>query len=1277
MIRGVGLRSAVAINVVTMIGAGPLVTIPLVVVALHGSVSVIAWIAGAIIALCDGLVYAELASRLPRSGGTYAYLREGYGPRGPGRLFAFLFVWQFCFWAPLVLASGYIGFAQYAGFLVPALTTNVWLQKAVAVSVGIVTVVALYRAIPAIARTAYVLGIVAVVTLLVVAFAGLAHPHIDLAMLAPHAFSFSGIGIAALGAALVITLYDYSGYADVCAIAEEVKRPERTIPLAILVSVAIVAICYIALNLGVFATLPADLVAKSTSVASDVIEKTLGHGAAIGVTIAILLTAFASTYGLLLGASRIPFAAARDGDFLPAFARLHPTGLFPGVSLLVLGILALPAAFLPLDLVINALTAGIALVQGVAQIGALGILRYKTPSAPFCIPLYPLPPLIALFGWLYIFYYACTTSIHAVLIGVGSLVIGGIIFLIHANRSRIWPFAAALAIALAVFAPKSSEAATFTHSMVVQRDGNPTLIVDGKPFFFYGAAFFYERIPAWQWLDSMKALKELGFNTLDLYVPWNWHELSDDNFDFDGHTNPQRNLREVLRLAASLNFKLLVRPGPVIRNEWRNGGYPDWLLTRPEYGMPLHDVLEGRYPATATLQNANSDDAADEWMRNATHMRYASRWLQTALREFTPVADRVLAIQLDDDQGAYIDNQTWPAPHLTAYLNELDRVVRTVTGPQIPTFINTYEMKVTASAPVWAMGNWYQSDAFSIGEHDRTQLEFSTGLLQTQPHWPVAISEFQAGWLASPEDPQPRAADPTNTALALHTLLGMGARGVVDFPAQDTVNPAGWEAPFANASYAWDAALDVSLHPSARFIPTQAFGTVVEQYGSELADSQRVADGAIAYMTSAFPDAEMQNDIVSAITARTQELQRDCRGRSLTCDLADLRYVTDQKLKRYSFLVIPQLNVPFPMIESVRTKLARYAKTGGRIVSALPAVSSPVNGGIANATLLRARDGATFLDVLNYSRDVVRVPLTIIPAPQGHHWTFGPRSIAARSAMLARLGTESSNWAPQPYNGGPRAVAIDCTNSPLTHPIARVITSVGDDFPRAILDTDGMRAVFSPNAGARLVAFGRLLWCSSTVYGLVTSVGALRDDVEIQPPISTTDRIGKYTRSFPPGMFNRQYHVEAADTGIVKMSYHAPDVIPNGATFERTISIEPATLRMVIDQKVTFDDGPGAERQRAITLSSFDTQRSTLIDESSTGSIGFYDWRWGLVTTITWRTGDIEDARVIPEATSAVVRLRLAPGGTRRTVFALDHANNVFEALAAMQKERDVTNAKP
>ncbi|MBV8489972.1 MAG: beta-galactosidase, partial [Candidatus Eremiobacteraeota bacterium] len=164
------------------------------------------------------------------------------------------------------------------------------------------------------------------------------------------------------------------------------------------------------------------------------------------------------------------------------------------------------------------------------------------------------------------------------------------------------------------------------------RGGYPVFQVDGAPFFVYGAAFFYERVPAMQWRSALQAYRAMGINTIDLYVIWNWHQPAGSQPpDFTGRTDPQRNLLEVLALCHELGFKIVLRPGPVIRNEWRNGGYPDWLLERPEYNMPLHDVLEGRYPATATLQNAHADAAAAEWLANATHLHFASAWLTDVL----------------------------------------------------------------------------------------------------------------------------------------------------------------------------------------------------------------------------------------------------------------------------------------------------------------------------------------------------------------------------------------------------------------------------------------------------------------------------------------------------------------------------------------------------------------------------------------------------------------------------------------------------------------------
>jgi amino acid transporter len=283
------------------------------------------------------------------------------------------------FWAPLVIASGYIGFAQYAAYLVPALAGFVP-THVLAAAVGIVTLGALYRAIPQIARTALVLGAVALITLVAVALAGLTHPHAPLAQTLAPAFSF-GVALPALGAALVITLYDYSGYADVCALGDEVVAASRTIPRAIVISVLAVAAAYVLLNVGVVAALAPKEIAASTTVASLVAERAFGAPFAIAVTVAVLVTAFGSTYGLLLAAARVPYAAARDGDFLAPFARLHPRGRFPSVALVAIGLLALPASLLPLDAVIAALTAGIVLVQGVAQIVALFITRRTQPRA--------------------------------------------------------------------------------------------------------------------------------------------------------------------------------------------------------------------------------------------------------------------------------------------------------------------------------------------------------------------------------------------------------------------------------------------------------------------------------------------------------------------------------------------------------------------------------------------------------------------------------------------------------------------------------------------------------------------------------------------------------------------------------------------------------------------------------------------------------------------------------------------------------------------------------
>jgi amino acid transporter len=453
LIRGVGLRGAVAINVISMIGIGPLITIPLVLGALHGPFSLAGWVLGAGLALCDGLVWAELGSRYPGSGGTYGYLREVFGARKLGRFLAFLFVWQTICSAPLLQATGYIGFANYAGYLVPRLASSPWATKALAVLVGVVTLLALYRAITSVARVGTWLALGSVVTLVCIIAAAYAHWSGAQAFAPPpHDSLWDGLR-AGFGQALIVAMYDYAGYSQSSAIGDEVRDPARTIPRSIVMSIALVAALYVVLQIGVLGAVPwqtivphadGSLPPAGAHVASTIVESVFGNGAALGVTVLILITAFASVYGNLLGFSRVPYAAALDGVFLKPFAHVHPRLRFPDVSLLAIGVLSLPACLFPLDQVINALTTSIVLIQAIAQIAALFAMRRRGVIAPYRMWLYPLPALIALVGWLYIF---AAAGFSAIVYGLVSLAAGAVVFLVRAARVREWPFAMTTATA--------------------------------------------------------------------------------------------------------------------------------------------------------------------------------------------------------------------------------------------------------------------------------------------------------------------------------------------------------------------------------------------------------------------------------------------------------------------------------------------------------------------------------------------------------------------------------------------------------------------------------------------------------------------------------------------------------------------------------------------------------------------------------------------------------------------------------------------------------------
>ena len=442
--RRFGLLPATALNMTNMLGAGPFITIPLLMTALGGPQAMLGWLVALVIVIGDGLVWSELGAAMPGSGGSFQYLREAFGRERYGRLMAFLFVWQFVLSGPLEIASGYIGFASYAKYIWKGLSATGTI--ALIVVVGLINIALLYRRIQSIARITVSLWIGTLITVLAVIATGAANFDHRIAFdFPPGAFSFSLGFFLGLGAAARIGIYDYLGYYDVCYIGDEVKEPGRVIPRSILISTAAVAIIYIGINLSIVGVVPwREFVPASDHPASNFIvsvfmERIYGTGVATVFTLLVLWTAFGSVFALLLGYSRIPFAAAESGYFFRAFGRLHPTKAFPYVSLLVLGAISIVAGFFSLGTVIDALIVTRILVQFMGQIVGLILLRRNAPhmERPFRMWLYPLPALIALLGWIFVF---ATTQLEVILFGVGVLALGYVAFLVWSRRTRRWPF---------------------------------------------------------------------------------------------------------------------------------------------------------------------------------------------------------------------------------------------------------------------------------------------------------------------------------------------------------------------------------------------------------------------------------------------------------------------------------------------------------------------------------------------------------------------------------------------------------------------------------------------------------------------------------------------------------------------------------------------------------------------------------------------------------------------------------------------------------------------
>jgi amino acid transporter len=435
--RRLGLFQATSINMIDMVGIGPFITMPMVIGIMDGPYFLYAWLAGAFLSVIDAMVWSELGAAFPLAGGSYNFLKETYSKNGAGKLMSFLFVWQTMIQAPLVIASAAMGFAAYFSYLLPVTPLQ---SKMISGGVVVLIVVLLFRKIETIGKISVVLWVAVIGTMLWIISGGIANGN----FLTPIAQMNDGLTvnyafIAAIGFASVKTVYSYLGYYNVCHLGGEIVNPSRNIPRSMFLSILGISTLYLMMNISVVSVIPWNYAKDSEFLVSLFMQELAGPVAATIATCLILVVAFASVFSATLGYSRIPYAAATDGAFFKIFARLHPTGHFPYVSLLVLGAIAFVFSLLfKLSDVISAILAMRILIQFIGQaVGLLLLRQNRSKEFPYKMPFFPWPVYIAIAMWGCIL---LSTGYKMVAGGLLVISLGTIVYFVKARLEKEWPF---------------------------------------------------------------------------------------------------------------------------------------------------------------------------------------------------------------------------------------------------------------------------------------------------------------------------------------------------------------------------------------------------------------------------------------------------------------------------------------------------------------------------------------------------------------------------------------------------------------------------------------------------------------------------------------------------------------------------------------------------------------------------------------------------------------------------------------------------------------------
>ena len=439
LVRGMGLLQSTAVNMLNMIGVGPFITIGLILSAMGGPQAILGWFLGALFSICDGMVYAELGAAMPGAGGAYIYFREAFNARTWGSLVSFLFLWETIFTAPLSISAACVGFAEYSHYFFPAM--NHAAVGTLAAGVCALITFLLYRPIKTVGQLSVIMLAVVMVAMFWVVASGVVHMNMAMAFDFPSgAFHLSRAFFYGLASATLIAMYNYGGYSNITYLGGEVKDPTRNIPRAIVLSVLVVAVLYLLMSVVIIGTIPWRDAAVSHAVVSEFIGKLYGARAASVMTGLILAATLGGIFTLILGYSRVLYAAGAEGHFFQIFGRVDPEGHFPTFSLLAIAALAIPMCWFSLERLVSALMIIQIVFQFIPQVIAIFAIRIyrKEIHRPFGMWLYPIPGIIALVGWVYV---AATPDQRQYLGSALVLLVFGLAaFLMRAKAVRVWPF---------------------------------------------------------------------------------------------------------------------------------------------------------------------------------------------------------------------------------------------------------------------------------------------------------------------------------------------------------------------------------------------------------------------------------------------------------------------------------------------------------------------------------------------------------------------------------------------------------------------------------------------------------------------------------------------------------------------------------------------------------------------------------------------------------------------------------------------------------------------